>query len=337
MKDSSLHIAVSGAAGQIAYSLLLSLANGSIFGQDQPIVLQLLDIEPALGVLKGVTMELEDCALPLLQGVQVSSDPLKAFHQADYAILLGAMPRKEGMQRKDLLHMNVGIFKEQGEALDRVAKKSVRVLVVGNPANTNAMVCAHFAPSLPASQFSALTRLDQNRAVSMIAHHLHVSTTDLRNVCIWGNHSNTQFPDLAFAEQKHMNQWQPIPFSEPFFETFVKNVAHRGAAVITARKLSSAMSAAKAVCDHLRDWHLGTAPGHFTSMGVVSEGHYGVPKGIVFSYPVTISQQGEWKVVENLPISPFAQAKLDLTIQELEEERSEAMQRVRQEKNGTKH
>lgn len=283
-------------------------------------------------------MELEDCALPLLKGMHITSDPLTAFDQADYAILLGAMPRKEGMQRKDLLHMNVGIFKEQGEALDRVAKRSVKVLVVGNPANTNAMVCSHFAPSIPTAQFSALTRLDQNRATAMLAKHLHVSTTDLRNVCIWGNHSNTQFPDVAHAEQRQTDQWHPVSLArEPFVDTFVKSVAQRGAAVLAARKLSSAMSAAKAVCDHLRDWHLGTPPGHFTSMAVVSEGQYNVPKGYVFSYPVTISPQGTWKVVENLAISPYAQTKLNLTLQELEEEREEAMQRVSQTKTGNHH
>ncbi|KAJ1506297.1 hypothetical protein HMI56_000674 [Coelomomyces lativittatus] len=277
----------------------------------------------------GVVMELEDCSSHLLHQISMTSDPQEAFQEADYAILLGAMPRKEGMLRKDLLRLNAGIFKVQGEAINQVAKKSVKVLVVGNPANTNAMICSQFAPTIPSYQFTALTKLDENRAVSLLAQHFQVQSHRLRNVCIWGNHSNTQFPDIAYAEIEKNEIWVPIPpLPDTFTDSFISKVSLRGAAILAARKFSSAMSAAKAIGDHLRDWHHGLPTERFTSMGVVSNGEYGVPKGLVFSFPVTITKKGEWQIVPNLPISPFTQSKLDITIQELEEERKEALLHV---------
>ncbi|KAJ1505731.1 hypothetical protein HMI55_001475 [Coelomomyces lativittatus] len=223
MSPKPLRVVVTGAAGQIAYSLLPHLINGSVFGPNQSLILQLLDIESALGILKGVVMELEDCSSHLLHQISMTSDPQEAFQEADYAILLGAMPRKEGMLRKDLLRLNAGIFKVQGEAINQVAKKSVKVLVVGNPANTNAMICSQFAPTIPSYQFTALTKLDENRAVSLLAQHFQVQSHRLRNVCIWGNHSNTQFPDIAYAEIEKNEIWVPIPPLPDTFTSFQKS------------------------------------------------------------------------------------------------------------------
>jgi len=327
-----IRVCVTGAAGQIAYALLYNLSNGSVFGCDQPVILHLLDIEPMMGVLNGVVMELEDCALPLLAGVVATADANVAFKDIDYALMLGAMPRKEGMGRKDLLAANVKIFKVQGEAIDRSAKKTAKVLVVGNPANTNALICRHFAPSIPAENFSALTRLDHNRAVSQVAIKLGVCASAVKNVCIWGNHSNTQYPDLRSATvagtkcgSEALSALKAINDDNWVRGTFVPTVRSRGAAVIAARKLSSAMSAAKAISDHIRDWHNGTAAGIHVSMGIISPGTYNIPAGLMFSYPVTIERGGKWKIVEGLPMDDEIRAALEATTKELVEERDMAL------------
>jgi len=324
-----IRVAVTGAAGQIAYSLLFNLANGIVFGHDQSVILQLLDIPPAMEALKGVVMELEDCALPLLVETIPTADPKVAFKDADYAILVGAMPRREGMVRKDLLKANVGIFKVQGEALNEVAKRSVKVLVVGNPANTNALICQHYAPNIPLENFSALTRLDESRAKSQIANRLQVSVSAVKNVCIWGNHSNTQFPDVAHGyvvlNGKNVPVYEAIKDDAYLNGEYIKTVSLRGAAIIAARKLSSAMSAAKAICDHIHNWHFGTPQGEFVSMAVTSDGSYNVPKGLMFSFPVKVDANGKYSIVQGLGNSPFAQQKLNATIQELSEEKEEAL------------
>ncbi|XP_034099678.1 malate dehydrogenase, cytoplasmic [Drosophila sulfurigaster albostrigata] len=323
-----IRIVVTGAAGQIAYSLLYMIARGEVFGKDQPLILHLLDIPPMVGVLEGVVMELADCALPLLREVVPTTDPLVGFKDVSAAFLVGAMPRKEGMERKDLLSANVKIFKVQGEALDKVAKKDVKVLVVGNPANTNALVCANYAPSIPRENFSAMTRLDQNRAASQIANKLGVSINEVNNIIIWGNHSSTQYPDAAQGKVLVKGEWKSIAEAvnnDAYLQgQFIETVQKRGAAVIGARKMSSAMSAAKAACDHMHDWWNGTAPGKFVSMGVFSDGSYGSPKDVVFSFPVEIKNK-QWKIVEGLAISEFGKSKLNITSKELEEEKNEAL------------
>ncbi|KAJ8668131.1 hypothetical protein QAD02_009794 [Eretmocerus hayati] len=322
-----INVVVTGAAGQIAYSLLYQLAAGNVFGQDVPINLRLLDIAPAMGILNGVVMELEDLASPLLSDVLPTDQPELAFKDADAAFLVGAMPRKQGMERKDLLAANVKIFKVQGEALDKFAKKTVKVLVVGNPANTNALMCSHYAPSIPKENFTAMTRLDQNRAQAALAIKLGVVVDKVKNVTIWGNHSSTQYPDAAHATVEKNGKVQPVPEAvndESWLnQTFVETIQKRGAAVIAARTMSSAMSAAKAAGDHMRDWWYGTQPNQFVSMGVVSDGSYGIPKDIVFSFPVTIKDK-QYKIVQGLNINSFARSKLDITAKELEEERAEA-------------
>ncbi|KAJ6649767.1 Malate dehydrogenase, cytoplasmic [Pseudolycoriella hygida] len=323
-----IRVVVTGAAGQIAYSLLYMIAKGDVFGADQTLILHLLDIVPMAGVLEGVVMELADCALPLLRQVVPTTDPAVAFKDVSAAFLVGAMPRKEGMERKDLLASNVTIFKAQGEALDKYAKKDVKVLVVGNPANTNALVCSHYAPSIPRENFTAMTRLDQNRARAHIAVKVNVPVDDVKNVIIWGNHSATQFPDAKHATAKiglvEKSVYDAINNQSYLEEDFVSIIQKRGAAVIAARKMSSAMSAAKAASDHMKDWWNGTSPGNFVSMAVVSDGSYGVPKDIVFSFPVEIKNK-EWTIVQGLDVDEFARSKLEVTSQELLEEKEEAM------------
>ncbi|KAM7447262.1 malate dehydrogenase [Porites harrisoni] len=318
-----LRVCITGAAGQIAYSLLTSVCKGDVFGPTQPLVLTLLDIEPMMTALDGVVMELQDCAFPLLQEVIPTADPNVAFEDIDAAILVGAMPRKQGMERKDLLKANAKIFVVQGKALDEKAKKTVKVLVVGNPANTNCMITQRSAPSIPASNFSCLTRLDMNRAKSQIASKAGTSVEKVKNVIIWGNHSSTQYPDVNHGTVV-------LPDGESSIRAalkddnwlngdFIKTVQKRGAAIIATRKLSSAMSAAKAICDHMRDWWFGTE-GEFVSMGVVSDGSYGIPEGIVYSYPVTIKDQ-KWEIVQGLTIDDFSREKMDATAKELLEEK----------------
>ncbi|XP_034937708.1 malate dehydrogenase, cytoplasmic [Chelonus insularis] len=324
-----INVVVTGAAGQIAYSLLYQLAAGSVFGPNQPINLRLLDIAPMVDVLKGVVMELEDLALPLVREILPTADPAAAFKDAAAAFLVGAMPRKQGMERKDLLAANVKIFKDQGEALDKYACKDVKVLVVGNPANTNALICSHYAPSIPKENFTAMTRLDQNRAQASLAARLGVQVDKVQNVIIWGNHSSTQYPDAAHASVELNDKVSSVPAAindDAWLNgVFVEKIQKRGAEVIAARKMSSAMSAAKAAGDHMRDWWMGTKPGSWISMGVVSDGSYGIPKDIVFSFPVTIKNK-KYEIVQGLSINDFARSKLTITAKELEEERAEAHQ-----------
>jgi len=322
-EKSPLRVVITGAAGQIAYSLIYQVASGYVFGADQPLVLHLLDIAPMMGVLNGVVMEIHDCAMPLVHDVVATDDPNVAFKDIDAAFLVGAMPRKEGMERKDLLAANVKIFKVQGEALDKFAKKSVKVLVVGNPANTNALICSHYAPSIPKSNFSAMTRLDQNRATAQLAMKAGVKISAVKGVIIWGNHSSTQFPDAEHATIAGKRAAEVIQDADWLGAQFVPTVQKRGAAVIAARKLSSAMSAAKAACDHMASWWRGTA-GDWVSMGVFSDGSYGTPAGVMFSFPVTI-KDGQWAIVQGLELSDFAKTKLAETGKELCEEREEAM------------
>lgn len=328
MPSDPIRVVVTGAAGQIAYSLLYQIAKGDVFGPDQPLYLHLLDIPMMMGVLEGVVMELMDSALPLLVGVVPTADPSEGFKDIDAAFLVGAMPRKEGMERKDLLAANVKIFKVQGQALDKFAKKNVKVLVVGNPANTNALICAKYAPTIPKENFTAMTRLDQNRALAQLAARFNVGVDSVRNVIIWGNHSSTQYPDARYAVVKKGDQEIRVAESAAdslwIQEQFVTTVQKRGAAVIAARKMSSAMSAAKAAGDHMRDWWLGTTGDNFVSMGVISDGSYNTPKDIIFSFPVTI-KDGQWSIVQNLDIDSFSLSKLQLTGSELVEEREEAL------------
>jgi len=318
-----IKVVVTGAAGQIAYSLLYQVASGYVFGYDQPLILHLLDIAPMMGVLNGVVMEIHDCALPLVRDVVATDDPVVAFKDIDAAFLVGAMPRREGMERKDLLAANVKIFKAQGEALDQHAKKSVKILVVGNPANTNALMCSHYAPSIPKENFSAMTRLDHNRASAQLAIKLGVKVEEVKKVIIWGNHSSTQFPDASHAIIKNAPASEQLE-KEWIENEFVPTVQKRGAAVISARKLSSAMSAAKAASDHMKSWFSSTPSDDWVSMGVFSDGSYGTPEGVMFSFPVTIAD-GKWTIVQDLEMSDFAKSKLELTGKELCDERDEAL------------
>ncbi|XP_005425841.2 malate dehydrogenase, cytoplasmic [Geospiza fortis] len=325
-----VRVLVTGAAGQIAYSLLYSIAKGDVFGKDQPLILVLLDITPMMTVLEGVVMELQDCALPLLREVIPTDKEEVAFKDLDVAILVGSMPRREGMERKDLLKANVKIFKSQGAALDKYAKKTVKVVVVGNPANTNCLIASKSAPSIPKENFSCLTRLDHNRAKSQIALKLGVAANDVKNVIIWGNHSSTQYPDVNHAKVnvkgKEVGVYEAIKDDSWLKGDFIVTVQQRGAAVIKARKLSSAMSAAKAICDHVRDIWFGTPAGEFISMGVISDGNsYGVPEDLLYSFPVVIKDK-TWKFVEGLPINDFSREKMELTAKELTEEKETAVE-----------
>jgi len=316
-----LRVVVTGAAGQIGYSLLYQIASGYVFGEDQPLILHLLDIAPMMGVLNGVVMEIQDCAMPLVKEVVATDDPNVGFKDVDAAFMVGAMPRKEGMERKDLLAANVKIFKVQGQALDQHAKKTVKVLVVGNPANTNALICSFYAPSIPKENFSAMTRLDQNRAKAQLSLKTGADIADIKKVTIWGNHSSTQFPDASQA----VISGQPLSLDAEWLQNeFIPVVQKRGAAVIAARKLSSAMSAAKAASDHMKSWFSSTPQDDWVSMGVFSDGSYGTPEGVMFSFPVTI-EGGKWSIVQGLSLSEFAKEKLALTGKELCEERDEAM------------
>lgn len=329
MSKEPVRVLVTGAAGQIAYSLVPIIAKGHVFGCDQPVILHLLDIPMMMGVLNGVVMELVDCAFPLLKDVVATDDEKVAFSGIDVAFLVGSMPRREGMERKDLLAANVKIFKSQGHALDQYAKKSVKVLVVGNPANTNALICSKYAPSISKENFSAMTRLDHNRAKGQIAQKLKVSAADVRNVIIWGNHSSTQFPDASHASVTLNGQSVKVTDAikdEAYFQgEFLTTVQKRGAAVIAARKLSSAMSAAKAAADHVHDWWHGTPEGEWVSMAVMSDCSYGSPSDVVFSYPVHIDAQRRWRIVGELPVSDFARQKIDATGKELVQERDDAL------------
>merc|ERR1712002_38133 len=324
-----IRVLVTGAAGQIAYSLWFSIAKGDVFGKDQPIILLLLDITPMLPVLEGVVMELQDCALPLLRDIVPTDKEEVAFKDLDAAILVGSMPRKDGMERKDLLKANVAIFKTQGAALEKYAKKTVKVLVVGNPANTNCLIAAKSAPSIPKENFSCLTRLDHNRARSQVAMRCGVPATHVRNVIIWGNHSSTQYPDvhhcLVNMSGSDLGCFDAVKDDAWLRGEFITTVQQRGAAVIKARKLSSAMSAAKAICDHMRDIWSGTPEGEFTSMGVYSSGNScGVPEDLIYSFPVQIKDK-TWKIVDGLAVNDFSRSKMEATATELIEERDTAV------------
>jgi len=322
---------VTGAAGQIGYSIVIRIADGTVFGKDQPVELVLLDIPQCAAVLEGVVYELQDCALPTLVGVTAVTNEKEAFQNIDYAFLVGAMPRREGMERKDLLAANVKIFKSQGKALAEFSKPTTKVLVVGNPANTNASICAKYAAGkIPASNFSAMTRLDHNRALAQVALKTGTTIGDVKNVIIWGNHSSTQFPDIKHATVNKggntVDAYSAVNDQAWIQGPFISTVQKRGAVIIEKRKLSSAMSAAKAACDHMHDWHFGTRPGEWVSMAVPSDGSYGIPQGLVFSFPVTIDgATKEWKIVKDLALDDFAKEKIQITTKELEEERDEAL------------
>ena len=315
-----VRVAVTGAAGQIGYSLLFRIAAGEMLGKDQPVILQLLEIPQAMKALEGVVMELEDCAFPLLAGLEATDDPKVAFKDADYALLVGAAPRKAGMERRDLLQVNGKIFTEQGRALAEVAKKDVKVLVVGNPANTNSLIAMNNAPDVPDARFTAMTRLDHNRAKAQLAQKLDVTVNDITNMTIWGNHSATQYPDLFHCNVNGENAAAKVGDQEWLENTFIPTVQQRGAAIIEARGRSSAASAASAAVDHVHDWVLGTAEGDWVSMAIPSDGSYGVPEGLMSSFPVTCSN-GEYSIVQGLEIDAFSQSRIDATVAELGEER----------------
>jgi malate dehydrogenase len=314
-----IHIAVTGAAGQISYSLLFRLASGSLLGPEQPIVLHLLEITPALTALKGVVMELNDCASPLLRRIEMTDDPKIAFKNVDYAFLVGARPRGAGMERKDLLEMNAAIFSAQGQALNEVASRDVKVLVTGNPANTNALIALKNAPDLSPANFSCMTRLDHNRAISQLAEKCGVLVTDIKNMTIWGNHSSTQYPDLHHATVKGQEALSLVD-KDWFVGDFIPTVQQRGAEIIAARGQSSAASAANAAIDQMRTWALGTEEGDWVSMGVLSDGSYGIDKGLVYSFPVTVIN-GKLSIVKGLAMNDFSKQKLRETEAELKEER----------------
>jgi malate dehydrogenase len=312
-------VAVTGAAGQIGYSLLFRIANGDMLGKDQPVILQLLDITAALPAVRGVVMELEDCAFPLLQGVVVTDDPKVAFKDADYAMLVGARPRSKGMERKDLLEANGAIFTVQGRALDEAASRDVRVLVVGNPANTNAYIAMKSAPGLPKKNFTAMLRLDHNRALSQIASRTGKPVDQIEKLAVWGNHSPTMYPDYRFATIGGQSVKDMISDEAWNRDTFIPTVGKRGAAIIEARGLSSAASAANAAIDHMRDWALGTN-GKWVTMGIPSDGSYGIPEDVMYGFPVTCAN-GEYTMIKGLEIDEFSRSRMDLTLKELFEER----------------
>ena len=322
MSKKPVRVAVTGAAGQIGYALLFRIASGEMLGKDQPVILQLLEIpdEKAQKALKGVMMELEDCAFPLLAGMEAHSDPMTAFKDTDYALLVGARPRGPGMERADLLAANAQIFTAQGKALNAVASRNVKVLVVGNPANTNAYIAMKSAPDLPAKNFTAMLRLDHNRAASQIAAKTGKAVKDIKKLTVWGNHSPTMYADYRFATIDGASVKDMINDQEWNANTFLPTVGKRGAAIIEARGLSSAASAANAAIDHMRDWALGTN-GKWVTMGVPSDGSYGIPETVMYGVPVTCAN-GEYTRVEGLPVDEFSRAAMDKTLAELEEERA---------------
>lgn len=316
---SPVRITVTGAAGQISYSLLFRVAAGEMLGPNQPVILQLLEITPALDALKGVAMELEDCAFPLLAGMICTDDAEQAFKDADYALLVGARPRGPGMERKDLLEANAAIFSAQGKAINDYASQHIKVLVVGNPANTNALITQRNAPNINPRQFTAMTRLDHNRAMSQIANKTESSINDISHMTIWGNHSATQYPDLYHARVAGKSAIDMVD-QEWFENDFIPTVQQRGAAIIAARGASSAASAANAAIAHMRTWALGSTENDWVSMGVISDGSYGIADGLIYSFPCTCDN-GDWSIVEGLDINDFSRAKMIATEKELLEER----------------
>jgi malate dehydrogenase len=319
MSKPAMRVAITGAAGQIGYSLLFRIANGDMLGKDQPVILQLLDITAAMPAVKGVVMELEDCAFPLLAGVVVTDDPMVAFKDADCAVLVGARPRSKGMERKDLLEANGAIFTVQGRALDAVAKRTCKILVVGNPANTNAYIAMKSAPGLPKKNFTAMLRLDHNRALSQIASKTGKAVDSIEKLAVWGNHSPTMYADYRFATIAGKSVKDMINDAAWNSDTFLPTVGKRGAAIIEARGLSSAASAANAAIDHMHDWVLGTN-GKWVTMGIASDGSYGIPVDTMYGYPVTCAN-GEYTIVQGLEIDEFSRGKMNNTLNELNEER----------------
>ena len=313
-------VTVTGAAGQIGYALLFRVASGQLLGADVPVRLRLLEIAPALKSAEGTAMEVDDCAFPLLAGIDITDDPRAAFDGANVALLVGARPRTAGMERGDLLEANGGIFKPQGEAINSGAAADVRVLVVGNPANTNALIASSHAPDVPRDRFTAMTRLDHNRAMSQLAAKTGSSVADIRRLTIWGNHSATQYPDISHAEVGGKNAAEVVGDRTWLEDDFIPTVAKRGAAIIEARGSSSAASAANAAIDHVHDWVHGTPEGDWTSAAIPSDGSYGVPDGLISSFPV-VSEGGTWKIVEGLSIDDFSRERIDASVRELEEER----------------
>lgn len=320
VSKSPVRVAVTGAAGQISYSLLFRIASGDMLGKDQPVILQLLEIDAAMGALKGVMMELDDCAFPLVHGIVASSDPMVAFKDADYALLVGSRPRTKGMERKDLLEVNGTIFIAQGQALAAVANKNVKVLVVGNPANTNALILSKNAHGLNPRNITSMMRLDHNRAMSQLASKVGAHSSQVKDIVAWGNHSSTQYPDI-FSATVNGAQASKLVDENWLVNDFIPTVQKRGAAIIEARGSSSAASAANAAIDHMRSWVLGTAAGEVVTMGVPSDGSYGIAEGVIFGYPCTC-KDGEYSVVKNYAISEFSRKYIDITYQELCEERA---------------
>ncbi|MBC6961543.1 MAG: malate dehydrogenase [Nitrosomonas sp.] len=317
--SSPIRIAVTGAAGQISYSLLFRIAAGDMLGGSQPVILQLLDIPESGKVLDGVLMELQDCAFPLLTDIIVTHDPMIAFDQADIAILVGARPRGKGMERKDLLQTNGEIFREQGRALNQVVKRDAKILVVGNPANTNTLITMKNAPDLSPENFSGMLRLDHNRALSQVAMKLNQPVSHIRKMIVWGNHSSTQFPDLSHAEIDHQKVINLIKDQTWVENSFIPTVQNRGAVVIEARGLSSAASAANAIIDHMRDWIFGTRDDDWITMGILSDGSYKIPEGVIYGFPV-VCKNGRREIVQGLEISPFSRTRLDIAYDELTQE-----------------
>jgi malate dehydrogenase len=315
-----VRVAITGAAGQIGYSLLFRVASGEMLGPNQPVILQLLEITPALDALRGVAMELEDCAFPLLEDVVQTDDPNTAFGDANYALLVGSVPRKAGMERSDLLTINGKIFTGQGKALSESAAADIKILVVGNPANTNCLIAMNNSPKIDPSRFTAMTRLDHNRAVGQLAAKLGVHVTDIKKMTIWGNHSATQYPDLFHCEVSGKNAAELVDDQAWLENDFIPTVQKRGAAIIEARGLSSAASAANAAVDHMRTWALGTGDGDWASMAVPSDGSYGVAEGLISSFPATCTK-GEWAVVQGLDIDDFSRGRIDASVAELTDER----------------
>jgi malate dehydrogenase len=322
-----VRVTVTGAAGQISYSLLFRIASGQMLGPDQPVRLQLLEVTPAMKALQGVVMELDDCAFPLVQSIDITDDPNIAFKDTNFALLVGAKPRGPGMERSDLLAANGGIFKVQGKAINDHASRDIKVLVVGNPANTNAWTCMTYAPDINPRQFTAMTRLDHNRAVAQLAQKAGASVSDVRQLMIWGNHSTTQYPDLSQATVAGKPALSLV--DRGWYETdYIPKVAKRGAAIIDARGASSAASAANAALEHMRDWVAGTAADDWTSMAVPSDGSYGIEKGLMYSFPVRC-KGGDYEIVQGLPIDDFSRARMTATENELKEERDAIRSLVR--------
>jgi malate dehydrogenase len=325
VSDSPVRVAVTGAAGQIGYAILFRIASGQMLGPDTPVHLSLLEIPDAVKAAEGTAMELEDCAFPLLAGIDISDDPSNAFDGVNVALLVGARPRSKGMERSDLLQANGGIFKPQGQALNEHAAPDIKVLVVGNPANTNCLIAQSNAPDIPRERFTAMTRLDHNRAIGQLARKSGAAVKDITNMTIWGNHSATQYPDIFHANVSGQNAAEVVNDQKWLEEDFIPTVQKRGAAVIEARGASSAASAANAAIDHVHDWVLGTPAGDWVSMAIPSDGSYGVQEGVISSFPVTTSD-GTIEIVEGLDINEFSRSRIDATVDELKEERDSVLQ-----------